>query len=335
MPGRPVHPPCCHHVRRALKPSPPPPVHSEGGGAEGLPPAQVFTHTADSGVPHLPHSSRVKCMAVSPLGGHLVTGDEHGLLRVWAMRGLEVEPIELPGRASGYLPREVGMLLEQDSDSPGGGAGDARGGAGPAGGGALRAKVQAHKQEVTDTAFNNAGDRFLTSSMRDGTVRVRAVQRPCDPSRLGPHTLPPPTPNLPRHHHKLTPREADRSQLALPLVSMLIHAATGLDLGAGLLLAQEHDAGGAQRQAGGAAVGRRRQPQRLPRVVPAQAAQELAEPAPGQRGLDARRPLHRHLAERAHHRGPPRAGARPQAAGQGGSAGRPDRHTHPLRSPNT
>ena len=83
---------------------------------------------------HAPSRFKVKCVDVCPLGGHVVTGSDDGIGRVW--------------RCADFDAPTAGAAVEPVCE------------------------LHGHPRAVTDVVYSHAGDRVLTASMADGTSRI-------------------------------------------------------------------------------------------------------------------------------------------------------------------
>jgi WD40 repeat protein len=125
---------------------------------------------------------KVQCLDVSPLGGVLATGCEDGIVRVWRY-GLISTSSSASDRGSGiagsghpmkgpdgayddeayrtlkmaFSPREL-ERIKRVSDH-------------------MLPRLEGHVSGVTDLRFSNEGDRIVTGSLLDGTVRIWAFNR--------------------------------------------------------------------------------------------------------------------------------------------------------------
>lgn len=125
---------------------------------------------------------KVQCLDVSPLGGVLATGCEDGIVRVWRYgvvstsssgsdRGSGVasssHPVKGPDGSyddeayrtlkMAFSPREL-ERIKRVSDH-------------------MLPRLEGHVSGVTDLRFSNEGDRIVTGSLLDGTVRIWAFNR--------------------------------------------------------------------------------------------------------------------------------------------------------------
>lgn len=105
-------------------------------------------------------TTRVMCVDFSPLGGLFVTGSDDALGRVWQTRSNAWNKLNVPdfGDASGSRPA-TRHSARREPDS------------------FLVCKLQGHLSSVTDVRFSHLGDRLLTASQNDGTVRIWTFAR--------------------------------------------------------------------------------------------------------------------------------------------------------------
>jgi WD40 repeat protein len=125
---------------------------------------------------------KVQCLDVSPLGGVLATGCEDGIVRVWRYGVISTSSSGID-RGSGsagsshpmkgpdgtydeetyrtlkmaFSPREL-ERIKRVSDH-------------------MLPRLEGHVSGVTDLRFSNEGDRIVTGSLLDGTVRIWAFNR--------------------------------------------------------------------------------------------------------------------------------------------------------------
>ena len=138
----------------------------------------ILPHIRDS---HLAAGSnegiKVQCLDVSPLGGILATGCEDGIVRVWrygVISTAEDSSTKLSARNTDFVrnksslqgyddeayrtlqqvlsPREL-ERVERVSEH-------------------MLTRLEGHLSGVTDLRFSNQGDRIVTGSLLDGTVRI-------------------------------------------------------------------------------------------------------------------------------------------------------------------
>jgi WD40 repeat protein len=135
------------------------------------------------------NGDRVSCLDISPLGGVLATGCDDGIVRIWRFgkitttdetAGASSTSTSAAGGASssstarrgGGLDEDVLRLLRnQHHVSPG----------------ELERlekisrhlmpRLEGHVNGVTDVSFSNVGDRLVSGSMLDGTVRIWSFSR--------------------------------------------------------------------------------------------------------------------------------------------------------------
>ena len=106
---------------------------------------------------------KVTTLDISPCGGILVTGSDDGVARLWKYSegeaiGLsklhlrrDLEP-ELEGLRGVLSPQEWDKMEKVATH--------------------LLCRLEGHLASVTDTLFSSHGDRVLTGSLSDGTVRI-------------------------------------------------------------------------------------------------------------------------------------------------------------------
>jgi WD40 repeat protein len=144
-----------------------------------VPPPVTFQHRRD----RAEHSARVKCVSICPLGRYFATGSDDAVGRIWSMGDIEGKVLE----AAGGEVAEAGAALKStgcedmdvcvESES---GPSTAVPEAGPsqpppqpdAHGPSPLLRLMGHRAYVSDILYSNLGDRLLTASMMDGTVRV-------------------------------------------------------------------------------------------------------------------------------------------------------------------
>lgn len=147
-----------------------------------------------------PQRVRVKSVSICPLGRHFVTGGEDSVARVWSMAGLEAQHLhggkrqdtdvmdgsgddEEEEQAEEKEEKEQQDEKKDDDDddedegpvrrrrrpvAPPGAAQGGPGGLLPD----LVCVLRGHESSVSDVLYSHLGDRLVTASVLDGTVRI-------------------------------------------------------------------------------------------------------------------------------------------------------------------
>ena len=117
---------------------------------------------------------RVQCLDISPLGGVLATGCEDGIVRMWRYGSITTdeqsrnkrdlksdwkdrELVALRILRKDLTPRELERFESVASH--------------------MLSRLEGHVAAVTDLRFSNLGDRIVTGSLLDGTVRIWAFTK--------------------------------------------------------------------------------------------------------------------------------------------------------------
>lgn len=111
--------------------------------------------------------SKVNCLDISPAGGVLVTGCEDGVARIWRFgsftegRGKRAKVKSMDSALSNLRykvsPNEYSRILQVTSQ--------------------LLLRLEGHIASITDVHFNQSGDRVLTASLKEGSVRVWSLSK--------------------------------------------------------------------------------------------------------------------------------------------------------------
>lgn len=139
---------------------------NKGGNASGK---LVLSHLNDgSHISGPDEVIKIHCLDISPLGDVLITGCEDGIARVW--RFGDVDENERKTRSAqssaevslhmlkGLVPNDEYRKLEFIASH-------------------LLQRLEGHVSGITDIKFSKLGDRLVTASLNDGTVRIWAFNR--------------------------------------------------------------------------------------------------------------------------------------------------------------